>query len=80
MVDDSHCSSLVAGLHNAMRHQEGVHAPHVHRIRDLNNFSKKWSTFEALFQYCPWCKLLGEESWQGVRAWVSSHATDAATG
>ena len=39
-----------------------------HRVRYLNNFSRKWSTFEALVNTVLWWKLLGEELWQGVRA------------
>ena len=39
-----------------------------HRVNYLNNFSRKWSTFEALVNAVPWWKLLGEELWQGVRA------------
>ena len=37
------------------------------RFRYLNNFSRKWSTFEALANTGPWWKLLAEELWQGVR-------------
>jgi hypothetical protein len=41
--------------------------PCVHRIRYLNNFSRKLSNFEALANTVPWWRLLGEELWQGVR-------------
>ena len=40
----------------------------MHRVRYLNNFSKKWFTFEALVNTVPWWRLLGEEFWLGVRA------------
>ena len=36
----------------------------MHRVRYLNNFSSKWSTFEALVNTIPWWNLLGEELWQ----------------
>ena len=39
---------------------EGVHAPRAQRVRYLNNFSRKWSTFEALVNTVPWWKLLEE--------------------
>ena len=32
------------------------------------NFSRKWSTFEALVDIVPWWRLVAEELWQGVRA------------
>ena len=47
---------------------EGVHMPRVHRVRYLNTFSRKWSTFEAHVHAVPGWKLLGEEPWQGVMA------------
>ena len=63
---------------------ERVHALHTqctHRVRDLNNFSSKWSTFEALVNAVPWWRLLGAELWQGVSTrGASSHAASAATG
>ena len=40
---------------------EGVHAPRAHRVRYLNNVSRKWSAFEALVNTVPWRRLLGEE-------------------
>ena len=43
-------------------------AQRMHRVRYLNNFSRKWSTFEALVNTIPWWKMLGEESWPG--AWA----------
>ena len=46
--------------------REGVHTLRAHCIRYLNNFSGKWSTFEALVNTVLWWRLLGEESWQGV--------------
>ena len=39
--------------------KEGIHAPYTHRVRYLNNFSRKWSIFEALGNTIPWWKLLG---------------------
>ena len=30
----------------------------------LNNFSRKWSTFEAFVNSVLWWRLLGEELWQ----------------
>ena len=42
---------------------------HAHTVSDIwDNFSGKWSPFEALVHTVPWWKLLGEELWQGVRA------------
>ena len=38
-----------------------------HRVRCLNNFCRRWSTFEALVNTVPWYKLLGEELLQSVR-------------
>ena len=36
------------------------------RVRYLNIFSRKWSTFEALVSIVPWWKLLGGEVWHAV--------------
>ena len=48
---------------------------------NLNNFSRNWSTFEALVNTVPWWRLLGEDLWQNVRGpLASSHAMSAATG
>ena len=57
-----------SGSHHVTTFLEGVHAPRAHRVRYLNTFSRKWSTFEALVNTVPWWRLLGEELWQGVRA------------
>ena len=45
-----------------------VHALRAHRVRDLNDFSGKWSTVQPLVHTVPGWRLLGEELWQGVRA------------
>ena len=45
-----------------------TNTPRAHRVRYLNNFSRKWSTFEALVNTAPCWKLQGEEWWQDVRA------------
>ena len=37
-----------------------------HRIRYLNNVSRKGSAFEAPVNTVPWWRLLGEEVWRGV--------------
>ena len=46
----------------------GMWGQFAHRVRYLNSFSRKWSTFEALVHTVPWWRLLEEELWQGVRA------------
>ena len=48
-----------------------VHAPSTHRVRYLNDFSRKGSAFEALVNTVPWWRLLGEELWHGMRAPLS---------
>ena len=49
-----------------MSEREFTRRARAHRLRYLNNFSRKWSAFEVLVNTVPWWRLLGEELWQGV--------------
>ena len=55
-------------LREFTRRARTAYALCAHRVRNLNNSSRKWSIFEALVNTVLWCRLLGEELWQGVRA------------
>ena len=63
----AHCSPRNDGQAGS---SHTARAPCAHRVGylNLNNFSRKWSTFEALVNAVPWWGLLGEELRQGVRA------------